>query len=625
MESESETKPAEKLDKVTVQKLVRDRSSRVSFDNKTAGSSQFWNNFVKVNVDNTYSEYVKCIKCDTIVKYSARDGTGGMASHSSSCLRSATANSSKITDFPGWMKKGTSKSLLPSTLKSEVADELAMMCAKDIRPFAIVDGEGFRAFVQKILDIGAKYGNVDLNDILPHSTTIARHAQVLHSMRKAEVSTWFIDIPSFGVTCDSWTHMTTNTEYLTTTVHYIDNEWNIKSNIIATLELNESKTADMIRENVFSILDEHNCRRSSNTFITDNAANMKAAFRHSSWIGCAAHNLNLAVAHGLEQNADESQPSAPAEVIQLINTAKQLVTLVKRTKINNQLESTLKQCVPTRWNSILTMLVSVEDNAANLRTIASESTNRNVMRLLADINENVLAETISILQAFDDATRILSAENTPTLHLVLPTKHQLLQHLRPVSSDSAIASQLKEVFAAKLEQYFLITPKHLLATFLDPRLKANRNLMGEDVRTDMIASLKQLVANVQVTAVKETQQAVSGVSVTDIKAKRTRHENASSSQQSFFGDLFVQSEHNSDEVDSYVVSAEVCEDVLQYWKQKQSVYPKLATVVRATLGTPATSTPSERAFSLAGRTLEDRRSSLSPSSVDTLLFLHGLK
>jgi len=50
-----------------------------------------------------------------------------------------------------------------------------------------------------------------------------------------------------------------------------------------------------------------------------------------------------------------------------------------------------------------------------------------------------------------------------------------------------------------------------------------------------------------------------------------------------------------------------------------------ASVVRGLLEVPATSTSSERFFSLAGRTLEERRSQLSGPSVDGLLFLHGLK
>ena len=63
---------------------------------------------------------------------------------------------------------------------------------------------------------------------------------------------------------------------------------------------------------------------------------------------------------------------------------------------------------------------------------------------------------------------------------------------------------------------------------------------------------------------------------------------------------------------------------MSYWRQKTATLPKLSGVARALLGVPATSTSSERSFSLAGRTLEERRTMLSSDSVDGLLFLHGL-
>ena len=40
---------------------------------------------------------------------------------------------------------------------------------------------------------------------------------------------------------------------------------------------------------------------------------------------------------------------------------------------------------------------------------------------------------------------------------------------------------------------------------------------------------------------------------------------------------------------------------------------------------PAASTASERTFSVSGRLLEERRSSLHPDSVDALVFLNSFK
>lgn len=64
------------------------------------------------------------------------------------------------------------------------------------------------------------------------------------------------------------------------------------------------------------------------------------------------------------------------------------------------------------------------------------------------------------------------------------------------------------------------------------------------------------------------------------------------------------------------------QDVLAFWRRKAAVWPKLTTVAHTMLAVPATSTSSERAFSLAGRILEERRTQLSLDTVDSLLFLH---
>jgi len=49
-----------------------------------------------------------------------------------------------------------------------------------------------------------------------------------------------------------------------------------------------------------------------------------------------------------------------------------LVTLAKRSKLNSKLESTLKQCVVTRWNSVLITLKSVSMNLTDLHATCTE-------------------------------------------------------------------------------------------------------------------------------------------------------------------------------------------------------------------------------------------------------------
>jgi len=53
-------------------------------------------------------------------------------------------------------------------------------------------------------------------------------------------------------------------------------------------------------------------------------------------------------------------------------------------------------------------------------------------------------------------------------------------------------------------------------------------------------------------------------------------------------------------------------DLLAYWSSRDIVWRNLAKVTRGLLSVPASSRSSERSFSLAGNTLADRRSRLSP-------------
>ena len=64
-------------------------------------------------------------------------------------------------------------------------------------------------------------------------------------------------------------------------------------------------------------------------------------------------------------------------------------------------------------------------------------------------------------------------------------------------------------------------------------------------------------------------------------------------------------------------------DLIQLWLDNKSVLPKLYTVAGRVLCVPASSAASESVFSTAGRLLEKRRTTLSPATVNSLLFLHS--
>ncbi|KAJ7983462.1 hypothetical protein DPEC_G00378150 [Dallia pectoralis] len=69
-------------------------------------------------------------------------------------------------------------------------------------------------------------------------------------------------------------------------------------------------------------------------------------------------------------------------------------------------------------------------------------------------------------------------------------------------------------------------------------------------------------------------------------------------------------------------SASLDQCPLKWWSEHTAVYGKMANIARKYLGTPATTVPCERLFSLAGHIVQKRRSSLSPENVNKLVCLN---
>ena len=65
----------------------------------------------------------------------------------------------------------------------------------------------------------------------------------------------------------------------------------------------------------------------------------------------------------------------------------------------------------------------------------------------------------------------------------------------------------------------------------------------------------------------------------------------------------------------------VTQSPLEWWNQKQQVYPFLANLAKVRLAVQATSVAAERVFSTAGDIVNDKRARLSAEHVDALLFL----
>ena len=170
-----------------------------------------------------------------------------------------------------------------------------------------------------------------------------------------------------------------------------------------------------------------------------------------------------------------------------------------------------------------------------------------------------------------------------------------------------------------LDRYFPLNEIHKMATLLDPKFKkiATKMLTEPDLK-EALNNLNSMVDDLPLARPAPTGEK----DPTEPTAKKRKTHNDNSSE--FFLDLFENEEAATNEVDSYWSSTDSEDNISSFWKNKAELYPNLSLVARSILSIPATSTSSERSFSIAGRTLDDRRTQLHPDCVDGLLFLHGL-
>ena len=153
----------------------------------------------------------------------------------------------------------------------------------------------------------------------------------------------------------------------------------------------QSHTGEYIAEKVSDVIQEvkKECGRMTVAVVTDNASNMKKSskflenkYSKLTCYGCAAHGLNL-VFSGLLKLVTLKQVKDQGKTI--VKEFKSKHTLVDALSNMQQLENvstTLKFLIKTRWGSVLTCLESVQQNKLALRKLAvSEISERKSMSL----------------------------------------------------------------------------------------------------------------------------------------------------------------------------------------------------------------------------------------------------
>ena len=148
-------------------------SGEAKIERKKDGKSEVWQRFGQIVLpDDTISDYAACLKCEALYKYdSHKIGT--------SCMKRHSCPGVKRVPLAGQPLASTfvQHKVVPHAAKSKLVDDFVDFCCADLRPFDIVSGKGFNSVAQGLINIGAKYGAVAADAVIPHRQTISDRAK----------------------------------------------------------------------------------------------------------------------------------------------------------------------------------------------------------------------------------------------------------------------------------------------------------------------------------------------------------------------------------------------------------------------------------------------------------------
>ncbi|XP_058617360.1 E3 SUMO-protein ligase ZBED1-like [Onychostoma macrolepis] len=296
-------------------------------------------------------------------------------------------------------------------------------------------------------------------------------------------------------------------------------------------------------------------------------------------------------------------------------------------------QHTLIHDVVTRWGSTYDMISKfVEQHAAVTATLMADRNTRHLV--LRGTYISTLEDKCKVLKPLRTFTDSLAAETCITISSLRPVLQHLTESiLAEKDDDSSLVRSMNHAICKNLQERYEdsnMANVMNMACVLDPRFKLNFMEEADSNKRQLEQHLTQESSdNVGNTSTLSQESSArgecedEGTSISIPEAPKglagilkmitmKKHENRQSAD-------MVKSTPAFQEVSAYTAlpTISVDKDPLQWWKDNEEEFPRLAKLV-----VPTTSVASERLFSSSGNIQTVFRSSLKPEKLNMLVFLH---
>ncbi|XP_031640458.1 uncharacterized protein LOC116352195 [Contarinia nasturtii] len=572
-------------------------------------------------------DFVMCLFCHSLITYKSKTGTASLLRHS--CIKrlsetikreqspnpddniheyvtipiseehpddvDATQTTSGADNLSFANENDTdqeqySPNELPMDLKEEALRLFHILNLKDMHSPSLVDNSGFLSFAQYLINVGAEYKQVSIEDLLKdikdsanfRSTVCEKSTQDLHNMLKPK-----FDEHKIALSCDYWHDPNRRLNFFTLYGHYISNEFGIKKVNLRTESFAEEFTQIDYKQLVTTMLDHYFDNETDvEAFLSKTTTvvfdEMLDSFKSYSTINCSCATLNRIV----------------FQLIDAYGLRKLLPNDIWITK---------------DWSKVWEYLEIAEDS---------------------DEYKMNIDEFKRILDPFTKAAKSLSSDTKPTINEVYIFRKKIEDHFRNTRFSRA---KIRDIALNLIREQFPVTNLHKIAVFLDPRFKSLK-FMSHEEKTNVLNMVSKMISS-------NDENDANVIAFGEENDEKTSHASGTNKLNSASGggggsggsgdttdstkylieymDIVEERDETHDEVETYVNLKfnDISVDILEFWESRYDL-PHLRQLAKEILCIPASGIVGEKIFSDKANLLAKRRLNMEIDNVKQMLHIH---
>ncbi|XP_006876319.1 PREDICTED: zinc finger BED domain-containing protein 1 [Chrysochloris asiatica] len=455
-----------------------------------------------------------------------------------------------------------------------------------------------------------------------------------------------------GVSMDVWRSGNQNRAYVTLAAHFLSsmppNSLSLGSRCLKTFEVPEENTAETITRVLYEIFIEWGLSSKVFGATTDYGKDIAKA---CSLLDIPIHMPCL----GQTFNAGIQQAFQLPKLGSLLSRCQKMVEYFQQSTVAMYMlfEKQKQKDIPhgmlvsnrvSWWGSTLAMLRCLHEQQFVITAVLVEDSNNH--HLMLEASEWATIEgLLSLLQPFKQVAEMLSASKYPTISMVKPLLHMLLNTtLNIKETDPKEIRMAKEIIAKELSKTYQEAPEIDMflnvATFLDPRYKKLPFLSAferQQVENRVVEEAKGLLDKVKDSSYRAAAEDKMYVLPEEPPVKKLVLPSTpppTNVINNMLAEIFCQAGGVEDQEEWHAQVIEelsnfksqkvlgLGEDPLKWWADRLALFPLLPKVLQKYWCVAATRVFPERLFGSSANVVSAKRNRLAPAHVDEQIFLY---